>query len=97
MKKLALTLALLLTLTLVPARAEIDLSGMTLAELMELSQQVTMAMWETEEWEEVEVPIGVYEIGVDIPAKHWNIAAADGYFPEITYASKLDASGRSAE
>ena len=65
MKKLALTLALLLTLTLVPAHAEIDLSGMTLAELMELSQQVTMAMWETEEWEEVEVPIGVYEIGVE--------------------------------
>ena len=97
MKKLALTLALLLTLTLVPAHAEIDLSGMTLAELMELSQQVTMAMWETEEWEEVEVPIGVYEIGVDIPAKHWNIAAANGSFPEITYASKLDASGRSAE
>ena len=49
------------------------------------------------EWEEVEVPIGVYEIGVDIPAKHWNIAAANGSFPEITYASKLDASGRSAE
>lgn len=97
MKKLAFALALLLTLALVPARAEVDLSGMSLTELIELSQQVTMAMWETEEWEEVEVPIGVYEIGVDIPAKHWNIAAGEGHFPTITYATKLDASGRSAE
>lgn len=97
MKKLALVLALALAFALVPAHAEVDLSGMTLSELIELSQQVTMAMWETEEWEEVEVPIGVYEIGVDIPAKHWNIAAGDGHFPTIVYASKLDASGRDAE
>ena len=48
MKKLALVLALALAFALVPAHAEVDLSGMTLAELIELSQQVTMAMWETE-------------------------------------------------
>lgn len=77
MKKLA-TLILILALILVPAaRAEIDLSGMSFDELVDLQRQVTAAIMQTDEWQEVEVPAGYYEVGVDIPAGRWTIAPAN--------------------
>ena len=93
MKKLvALVLALVLLCSTAIA-AEIDLSGMSLAELLELQQRVTMAMWETEEWQEVEVPSGVYEVGKDIPAGHWTITPVDGGYTVVQWGKKLDESG----
>lgn len=93
MKKLvALALALVLLCSTALA-AEIDLSGMSLAELLELQQRVTMAMWETEEWQEVEVPAGVYEVGKDIPAGHWTITPIDGDTAMVSWGGKLNESG----
>lgn len=69
--------------------AEIDLSGLSLAELIELQQRVTMAMWETDEWQEVTVPAGVYQIGVDIPAGHWSLSAPDGQMTNAAWGTKL--------
>lgn len=60
------------------ALAEIDLSGMTYEELVELKDRINKAMWECEEWEEVTVPQGVWEIGVDIPEGHWTIKPESG-------------------
>ena len=94
-KRFLVVIATFVMLAAPIAHAEIDLSGMTLAELLELQQRVTMAMWETEEWQEVEVPIGVYEIGVDIPAGHWTISAGVGpYTIDITLGKKLDQTGK---
>lgn len=38
----------------------------------------------------VTVPQGVYEIGVDIPEGHWDIAAAPGQFSQVFWGKELD-------
>lgn len=50
-----------------------DLSGMSFEELQELSKKVTAAIMESDGWEEVTVPIGIYKIGEEIPAGRWTI------------------------
>ena len=65
------------------AMAEIDLSGMTYDELVALKDQINKAMWECEEWQEVTVPQGVWEIGVDIPEGHWTILPEKGSFASL--------------
>lgn len=98
----ALVLSLLLILGLsVPAfavsAADIDLSGLSYEELVALKDRINLAIWESEEWEEVEVPIGVWEIGADIPAGHWTIAAADGVWCSISRSRALDSTGKDTD
>jgi len=88
---LALTLALVFSCS----AESIDLSGMSLQELVALREQIQLAMWETDEWQEVEVPQGVYLIGRDIPEGYWEITACDKQDPYIYYGDTLDASGMS--
>lgn len=95
MKKLVALVLVLLSFTSTANALDIDLSGLSLAELIELQQRVTMAMWETEEWQEVEVPVGVYKIGEDIPEGHWTISATRVQsLITLTLAKKLDSTGR---
>ena len=73
MKKL---FSLILVLLLVPvvSFADLpDLTGLSFDELLQLREQALLAMWKTEEWQEVRVPAGVYEIGVDIPEGYWTM------------------------
>lgn len=59
--------ALLLALFLLPAfsLADIpDISGLSYDELVQLNNQINLAMWNSEEWQEVTVPPGTYQIGV---------------------------------
>lgn len=70
--------------------AQIDFGRMSLAELIEARQQIQQAMWETDEWQSVEVPPGVYKIGEDIPAGHWTISG-DG--PCVYWGESLDEYG----
>ncbi|MBQ6364680.1 MAG: hypothetical protein IJH81_05860 [Lachnospiraceae bacterium] len=58
-------------------KPEIDLSGMSYEELAELKDQISLAMWDSEEWQEVTVPQGTWIVGEDIPAGHWTIKCAD--------------------
>ena len=67
---------LILLLFSVPACAEVDLSGMTYDELVELKDKINLALWNSEEWQEVEVPQGVWKVGEDIPVGHWTIKAS---------------------
>lgn len=53
----------------------IDLSSMSYKELVALKDQINLAMWNSQEWQEVTVPRGVWLVGVDIPAGHWTIKA----------------------
>ena len=53
-----------------------DLSEMSFQELIDLRRQIDYELWNAEEWQEVLVPEGVYEIGVDIPAGHWSISVS---------------------
>lgn len=91
MKKLiCIMIALLIP---VAAFAEVDLSGMSYDELVALKDQISLAIWESEEWQEVEVPAGVYTVGEDIPAGQWTIKAANGISVTIEWGDELDESG----
>ncbi len=59
-------------------KLDIDLSKLSYDELVELKDQINLAIWQSEEWEEVEVPQGVWEVGKDIPEGKWTIKASDG-------------------
>lgn len=100
MKKILLVLlALLLAL---PAFAEdIDLSGMSFAELVALKERINLAMWECDEWQEVVVPQGLWVVGKDIPAGTWTVRCLDtgrkSYLLkscELEWGDTLDASGQ---
>jgi len=70
-----------------------DLSDMSFDELISLKDSINLAIWNCAEWEEVTVPQGVWQIGVDIPAGHWSLKAADGVHSYVKYGSFLDESG----
>lgn len=54
--------------------ADVDLSNMSFEELLELQQQVNLTIFNSDEWVEVEVPMGVWDIGKDIPAGRWELS-----------------------
>ena len=91
MKKL---LALILAVALIlPAAALADLpdiSGLSYDELVQLKDKINLAMWNCEEWQEVTVPEGVWEIGKDIPEGHWTIVPADDLLVYLVYTDILD-------
>lgn len=76
-KVILLVMALLLVGAL--ASAEVDLSGMTYEELVELRDQLDKSIWAMDEWEYVQVPGGDYDVGVDIPAGRWTLVGVDSY------------------
>ena len=96
MKRIASFLLVLSLLIPCIAFADIDLSGMSYAELVALKDQINLAIWNSQEWQEVTVPQGVWKVGEDIPAGHWTIktTALTAY---ITICSKLDESGKDAD
>ena len=72
----------------VPA-AEIDLSGMSYLDLVLLKGKINLAIWNSQEWQEVTVPQGVWEVGVDIPAGKWEIKALPGAQTEVVYGDEV--------
>ena len=96
MKKLIVPLILSLILSLsvsVSASAQVDLSSMSYDELVELKDQINLAIWNSDDWQQVYVPQGIWEIGKDIPAGHWTISPVDRAFTRIVYGSYVDSSG----
>ena len=74
--------------------AAIDLTGMSFDELVALRDQIDMAIWGSQEWQEVTVPQGVYEVGKDIPEGHWTIKPVEGAYSYVKWGDKLDATGK---
>ena len=93
MKKVIL-LVLALVLVGAVALAEVDLSGMTFDELVALKEQINLAIWNCQEWQEVEVPAGVWRGGEDIPAGHWNIAPAGSSYSHVAIGTALNETGK---
>ena len=76
-----------------------DISGLSYDELVQLRDQINIAMWNSKEWQEVTVPVGVWVVGEDIPIAHWSISlspTASGQWASIKYCDKLDKSGTDA-
>ncbi len=100
MKKV-ITIILVLVLALpVTAWADLpDISGLTYDELLQLKDKINLAMWNSQEWQEVTVPIGVWVVGEDIPVNHWSIKLspdASAKWAKIIYCDRLDKSGLDA-
>lgn len=90
-KVISVILALLLALP-VCALADVDLTGMSFAELVALRAEVDKALWASDGWQEVDVPVGAYLVGRDIPAGHWTITMAKNSrgFSVVYVCNKLD-------
>lgn len=99
MKKLII---FILCVALLPAAALADLpdiSDLSYDELVQLKNKINLAMWNSQEWQEVTVPIGIWTVGEDIPIAHWSISLspdASGKWAKIIYCDKLDESGLDA-
>ena len=96
MKRIAAFIAAILLLSS-HALADINLSSMTLEELIALKQQIGLEIASRPEVKSVTVPIGVWVVGKDIPAGHWNISTAKGYgydWSRVTYCSNVDETGK---
>ena len=92
MKKfVGLILALILICSF--AVAEVDLTGMTFDELIELRQKVDAAIFASDGWQEVSVPAGIYKIGEDIPAGKWVVTPAKGSTAFIDLGKSIDDNG----
>lgn len=56
--------------------SHIDLSTLTYSELLNLRSEVECAIIQSEEWRTVTVPVGIYDIGSDIPAGAYSLISA---------------------
>ena len=76
-----------------------DISHLTFDELVELKEQINLAIWNCQEWQEVLVPEGIYQIGKDIPEGHWSIrtAAQSHTIFNVSYFDKVDAVGKGVD
>ncbi len=95
-KLIALALAAILLLS-VPAFAspvdEIDLSVLSWEELMELKKEIILEQWKRDEWQEVDVPQGVWIVGEDIPAGKWTVRCKAGFSCYFQVGEKLSDNG----
>ena len=73
---------------------EIDLSGLSLRELEALRNRCLLEMFSREDWQEVSVPQGVYQVGVHIPAGTWTVQCKNGYFTTVEWGEKLESNGQ---
>ncbi len=98
MKKLLCVLCIAALLCSCAFAEDIDLSGLSFQELEALRNRCLLEMMQRDEWQEVEVPAGVWEIGVDIPAGHWSFRAGTKHSQwndvYISYGDVLEFGGK---
>ena len=93
-KVMTIFITLALVLALAPAAfADVDLSGMTFDELVALRDQIDLAIWNSQEWQEVEVPQGVWRVGEDIPAGKWTVKPVSGGQTYVKIGASLNETG----
>ena len=100
MKKFLLSILILSFIIPSLALADLpDLSDLSYDELVELKDRINKAMWDSQEWQEVIVPIGVWEVGKDIPVGHWSMSVnpeSKSKWGTVIYCDKLDETGKQA-
>ena len=98
MKKLicaVLSLAIVMAVSAAAFADGIDLSALTWEELLELKAAITLEQLTRDEWEEVEVPQGVYKVGEDIPAGKWTVTCKTGRLCYFEFGEALREDGHS--
>ena len=91
MKRLfAFALAIMMVVFSSVAFADIDISNLSYQELVSLVNEAQMLIMKTDEWQEVTVPEGLYQIGKDIPEGRWTITCPPKlYSISLMIGSKL--------
>lgn len=100
MKKLSvivLILALALLLAVPAAATGIDLSALSWDELIALKAEIGKEQMSRDEWQEVEVPQGVWVVGEDIPAGKWTVRCTTGRATMVSWGEKLTENGEDIE
>lgn len=93
-KVMTICMTLALVLALAPAAfADVDLSNMSFDELVALKDQINLAIWNSQEWQEVEVPQGVWRVGEDIPAGKWTLRSLPKSWTDVEVGQSLDETG----
>lgn len=60
-------------------------------DLVQLKEDINLAMWMSAKWQEVTVPQGTWKVGEDIPAGHWTVKCAEGASSaRVSWGEKLD-------
>lgn len=94
MKRLLSIVLALIVLAASAAADPVDLTGMSFDELVALRDQLNLAIWNSQEWQEVTVPAGIWVVGQDIPEGHWTIkVATETDYLFVTYFNALDPTG----
>lgn len=93
MKKFMILIIAVCMMISCAAAEGIDLSGMSFDELVALKARVNLAIWESEGWQEVKVPIGMYQVGKDIPAGKWTVRCAVASYAFVYFGDELEKGG----
>lgn len=72
------------------AAEDIDLSGLSFAQLVALRDRLNLAIWQSQEWQEVTVPQGIWKVGEDIPAGRWTVKCAADFTAVIEHGDELN-------
>lgn len=75
MKKILVIIIAVLCIACAAAAEDIDISGLSFDQLVALKERINLALFESDEWQEVVVPQGIWKVGKDIPAGKWTITA----------------------
>jgi hypothetical protein len=67
---------------------------MSFESLAALRDQILMEMMSRDEWQEVTVPVGTYQVGKHIPAGHWMIVPLNGSYAYITIGNDIEENGK---
>lgn len=94
MKKFLLAVLLLFLIFPSAVSEEIDLSNLSYNDLSVLRARCQEEMMTRDEWQEVEVPQGVYVVGKDIPEGKWTLCCKTGYMSVVSFGDTLDAAGQ---
>lgn len=71
------------------------LDGLAYNDLLALKSQINLAMWRSDEWQEVTVPQGTWKVGEDIPAGHWTVKCTDTVtYSTVSWGERLDENGQ---
>jgi len=99
MKRIITLAFTLLLVFLIPCFcfAEVNIDGLSYDELIALKDKINLAIWSSDEWQEVEVPQGVWKVGEDIPAGKWTILPRAGGEPRVYVGKSVDPSGTEVE
>lgn len=71
------------------------LLNLSYEELLALKNDINLAMWLSDEWQEVTVPQGTWKVGEDIPAGHWTVKCTDTVtYSTVSWGERLDENGQ---